>query len=81
MIVMSVRDSSLFTLSEVATRIWQAADGRTPLADLVQTHVCSEFEVDPETAYADAEDLCRRLAQHGIHILSEQPIDPPAVTE
>ncbi len=76
MIVMSVGDSSLFTLNEVAACIWRAADGRTSLTDLVQNHVCSEFDVDPETAYADAEDLCRRLAQHGILILSEQPIAP-----
>jgi len=30
-IVMSVRDSTLFTLNESATVIWEAADGKTPL--------------------------------------------------
>ena len=29
--VMSAADSTLFTLNEVATMIWQAADGATPL--------------------------------------------------
>ena len=32
MMIMSARDSTLFSLNETATAIWQAADGRTPLA-------------------------------------------------
>ena len=31
MIIMSAEDSTLFTLSETATAIWQAAGGQTPL--------------------------------------------------
>ena len=75
MIIMSTKDSKLFTLNEVATEIWQAADGRTPLAQIVQEKVCAKFETEPETAYADAEDMCRRLAEHGILTISSQPIE------
>jgi len=32
MMIMSAVDSTFFTLNEVATLIWQAADGRTPLS-------------------------------------------------
>ena len=74
MMVMSVRDSTFFTLNEVATVIWRAADGRTPLAQIVAQNVCREFDVDFETARRDAEDVVQRLAQHGILILSDQPI-------
>src|SRR2546425_1066284 len=31
MIILSAEDSTLFTLSETATAIWQAAGGQTPL--------------------------------------------------
>ena len=74
MIVMSALNSTLFTLNEVATVIWQAADGQTPLSDIVQKTVCEEFDVEPELAYQDAEALVNDLAGHGILLVSEQPI-------
>ncbi len=33
--IMSTVDSTFFTLNPVATVIWQAADGRTPLSEIV----------------------------------------------
>src|SRR6266566_1716832 len=57
MMVMSSVDSTFFTLNEVATAVWQAADGRTPLSEIVTRNVCSEFEVDLEVAQHDAESL------------------------
>jgi hypothetical protein len=74
MIVMSALNSTLFTLNEVATVIWQAADGKTPLSDIVEETVCREFDVEPELAYRDAEALVNDLAGHGILVVSEQPI-------
>ena len=75
MMVMSVRDSTFYTLNEVATVIWRAADGRTPLREIVAQTVCGEFEVDFETAQEDAAELVIQLAQHGILLVSDQPID------
>jgi hypothetical protein len=81
MIVMSALDSTLFTLNEVATVIWQAADGRTPLSDIVSGTVCREFDVEPELAYRDAEALVDDLAGHGILLVSEEPIPSGLVQE
>jgi len=47
MMIMSAVDSTFFTLNPVASVIWQAADGCTPLSEIVAQHVCPEFEVDP----------------------------------
>jgi hypothetical protein len=74
MMIMSARDSTLFSLNETASAIWQAADGRTPLAEIVERAVCSEYEVPPEDALRDAEELVRDLAAHGILRVSDQPI-------
>lgn len=74
MMIMSGRDSTLFTLNRTATILWQAADGTTPLAQIVQHKICSEFEVEPEEALRDAETLARDLASHGILQISEEPI-------
>jgi hypothetical protein len=81
MMIMSAVDSTFFTLNEVATMIWQAADGRTPLSDIVTGKICPEFEVDAEQAGRDAEQFVNDLSQHGILLVSEQPIaaSPPEV--
>jgi len=74
MMIMSAADSTFFTLNEVATVIWQAADGCTPLSDIVATRICPEFEIDPEQAGRDAELFVNDLSQHGILVVSEKPI-------
>jgi len=74
MVIMSAKDSTLFTLNPVATAIWNAADGTTTLERIVEERVCGEFEVDRETAMADALSFVGELAQHGIILISEQPI-------
>ncbi len=74
MMIMSARDSKLFSLNETATAIWQAADGVTPLAEIVQWSLCARFEVDPAAALRDAEELVEGLAKHGILKVSDQPI-------
>jgi hypothetical protein len=77
MMIMSAVDSTFFTLNEIATVIWQAADGRTPLSDIVARRICREFEVDPTEAGHDAEQFVNDLSQHGILLVSEQPIPSP----
>ena len=75
MMIMSARDSTLFNLNEVASVIWQAADGVTPLAEIVEGRVCAEFEVEPAVALRDAEELVDELARHGILQVSNTPIE------
>jgi hypothetical protein len=78
MMIMSGRDSTLFTLNQTASILWQAADGTTPLEEIIQQKICSEFEVDPAEALQDAETLARELAGHQILQISEQPILQPS---
>ncbi len=72
--VMSARNSALFTLDEVASVIWKAADGVTPLDEIVANKICTEYDVTPEVALKDAEALVEGLAEHGILLLSDQPL-------
>ena len=80
MMIMSTRDSTLFNLNELGTIIWQAADGVTPLDEIVAQKVCVQYEVEREEALADAESFVRELAEHGILKLSDQPIAAPAAS-
>jgi hypothetical protein len=74
MMIMSGRDSSLFTLNRTATILWQSADGITPLERIVEQRICPEFDVGPAQALQDAETLARELASHEIMQISEAPI-------
>jgi len=79
--IMSAADSTFFTLNEVATVIWQAADGKTPLSDIVAGKVCPEFDVDPIQARRDVEQFVSELSQHCILLVSDQPIVSPSPPE
>ena len=48
--VMSAVNSTLFTLDEVATVIWESADGATPLEDIVTNRICTQYDIAPEIA-------------------------------
>lgn len=78
MMIMSGRDSTLFTLNKTATILWQAADGTTPLTEIVEHRICREFNVEFAEALQDAEMLARELAAFEIMQVSEQPISAPA---
>jgi Coenzyme PQQ synthesis protein D (PqqD) len=73
MMIMSATDSTLCSLNETATIIWQTADGKTSLAEIVEKRICQEFNVEPEVAYRDALELVEELAALGILLLSKQP--------
>lgn len=75
MMIMSGRDSTLFMLNKTATILWQAADGITPLHEIVEHKICSDFEVDRSVALQDAEALARDLAAREILTLSDRPIN------
>jgi len=73
-LVMAAQGSTLFTLNATATILWQAADGVTTLDEIVERHICPEFDVKPEEAIRDAEALAEDLYRHGILVISEKPI-------
>lgn len=75
MMVMSVTDSTFFSLNEAATLIWESADGCTELTDIVKQKICPHFQVDPETALHDARQFVDQLSRHGILTISAQPLN------
>lgn len=76
--VMSATNSTLFTLNEIASAIWAAADGVTPLDQIVANTICAQYDIAPELALKDAETLVEDLAAHGILLVSDQPLAGPA---
>ncbi|MHB8500535.1 MAG: PqqD family protein [Candidatus Acidiferrales bacterium] len=77
MMIMLGPESTLFTLNDVAAVIFNAADGATPLDEIVADRVCSEFDVELEVALKDAEHVVKELAGHGVLLVSNEPITQP----
>ena len=69
-------DSTLYSLDGVATAIWKAVDGVTPLHEIIEHKLCAEYDVAPEVAAPDVESFVEELAGRGILLLSDQPIIP-----
>jgi len=78
MVIMSALDSTLFSLNDVGALLWEAADGRTPLEQIVRDRVCTSYEIDSSTALRDAEEFVRALAAHGVLLVSTEPSAAPA---
>jgi hypothetical protein len=74
-IILSPTNSQLYSLNQMATLIWQAADGKSTLSEIVEKKVIPEYDVDFETAFKDATELVRDLAEQGLFITSEKPIE------
>ncbi|MEG3050596.1 MAG: PqqD family protein [Thermomonas sp.] len=80
LMIMSARDSALFSLNETAAILWNAADGSTPLAEIVSRDICPVFDIDAETALRDATELAHGLAERGILQVGNQPFDAGSAT-
>ena len=74
MMIMSGRDSTLFVLNGTAALLWDAADGVTPLDEIVAQKICTQFDVEPSVALRDAADVVNRLAGHGLLRVSNTPL-------
>jgi hypothetical protein len=73
MVIMCPQTSKLFVLNPVGTAIWNALDGGKQLDEIVRNQICAEFEVDFDTAMADAMTFVQQLAEHGVVITADQP--------
>lgn len=56
---------SIFTLNQTAITIWGALDGSTPLTRVIDL-VCSEYDVDRDTAAADTREILAQFAEAGL---------------
>ena len=78
--VMSAADSTLFTLDEMATVIWESANGMTPIEEIVRNNICTHYAVAPEVALREAEAFVDALAGHGLLLVSDKPIARPGTS-
>lgn len=71
-VIVSPEDSTLHTLNEVGTLVWEAADGRTPLAAIV-ARVCARYDVEAGAAERDVDVFVERLAERRLITILDAP--------
>src|SRR5262245_11709380 len=68
-IIVAPRDSQLYWLNPVATRIWELADGKNTVGMIAQ-QLCGEYEVDVVTAFHDTSDMVQAFADKHLFTLA-----------
>jgi hypothetical protein len=71
-VIITPEDSRLHTLNEVGTLVWEAADGRTSIAEIIR-RVCREFDVTAERAAADVDAFVDDLVARGLLSIGTVP--------
>jgi hypothetical protein len=71
-VIVSPDDSSLHTLNEVGTFVWQAADGATSVADIVRG-LCETFDVTTARAEDDLRRFLDELTGRGLLTIADAP--------
>lgn len=72
-IVITPHDSTLHTLNETATFIWDRADGTKTLEEIAQ-EMLEAFEVDEATLREDALAFVEEAIEKGLMISSDEPM-------
>ena len=80
-IIITPSDSHLYNLNPVATCIWEAADGQSRVSQIVEERICAEYEIDRETALADALAFVSDFSAKGLLMIAERPFDPATVAQ
>ncbi|MDD4940717.1 MAG: PqqD family protein [Candidatus Omnitrophica bacterium] len=63
-VLVDIDKGEVIQLDEVGARIWEAIDGSATVSGIIDT-VCSEFEVDKDTATADVLEFLNELSERG----------------
>ena len=71
-VIVSPEDSTLHTLNEVGTLVWEAADGRTSLA-AIAARICERYEVDAPAAAHDVDAFVDALLERGLITVLDAP--------
>jgi len=73
-VVVNLKESTFHTFNPVATFIWEQADGRIKVVQMIE-RICQEFEVDWDTAEKDCLEFLGELISKGLVVLSRNPLE------
>lgn len=57
--------AAIYVLNETGARIWDLVDGQRSLAE-IRDHLVQEYDVEPDVAGADLEEMVGQLQEMGM---------------
>lgn len=72
-VIVNLEESTLHTLNLVATRIWELADAKNMVMDIIDK-IYQEFEVDRDRLEKDCLEFVNRMISKGLFVLSSHPV-------
>ena len=63
-VLVDIEKGEVIQLDQVGARIWEAIDGSVRVSGIIDA-VCSEFEVDKDTATVDVLEFLNELSERG----------------
>ena len=66
-------ESKLRTLNKAGTLIWELADGKHSLSEIIN-QICQDFEVDYTTAASDTDAFVRELESKNMLSIVDSPV-------
>ena len=72
-LVVGAPEGKLRTLNKVGTLIWELADGKHPLSEVIN-QICQKFEVDYSRAASDTEAFVQELESKNMLVLTDKPV-------
>lgn len=64
-LVVSPKDSLIYPLNDVGTRIWELLDGKRTVSDIASL-ICGEFEADAKAIRDDVAEFIEGLSKAGL---------------
>ena len=71
-VLLSLEAGVYYTLNEVGRVAWELLDGRNS-TDAVVSAICTEYDVEEETARRDVDELLNDLVNEGLIELHDNP--------
>ena len=72
-IILTPEDGMLHNLNPVATRIFELADGKRRIRDII-AYICEEFEVEENVAQKDTINFIQDSIHKKFLLLSDEPL-------
>lgn len=73
-VIVNLKEKTLNVLNLTATRIWELADSKTRLKNIIE-EIYEEFKVDKDKLEKDCLDFIKQMLDKGLLILSVYPLE------
>lgn len=72
--ILSPEEGTLHSLNEVGSRIWELADGKMNIEEIIST-ICNEYEIEEDVAEREICEFVRELCNKGLMLFKNDLLE------